>query len=88
MRPCHSILHFRDIQFLAAWENKNNAGNTHNDDWLDHHFQVFVQLQDNVSFRRLFVQNKKSHKAAYPGWLGRTQDPSDGSVAFIYEFQR
>jgi putative ABC transport system permease protein len=34
---------FREMQFLAAWENKNNTGNTHNDDWLDHHFQVFVQ---------------------------------------------
>src|SRR5450755_3498404 len=41
---------FRDVNFIVAWNNKNNTGTTHNDDWLDHHFQVFVQLNDNASF--------------------------------------
>jgi putative ABC transport system permease protein len=47
---------FNNVQFLAAWENKNNIGNTHGNDWLDHHFQVFVQLQDKSSFAS--VSNK------------------------------
>ncbi len=29
---------FRDVEFLAAWNNKNNIGNRLGDDWNDHHF--------------------------------------------------
>ena len=58
---------FWDIQFLAAWENKNNTGNTHNDDWLDHHFQVYVQLQDNASFSHISAKIKNLTKPHIPG---------------------
>ena len=58
---------FRDIQFLVAWENKNNSGNTHNDDWLDHHFQLFVQLQNNVSFTAFSSKIKNLTKPHIPG---------------------
>ena len=58
---------FRDVQFLAAWENKNNTGNTHNDDWLDHHFQVFVQLQDQSSFANLSSKIKNLTKPHIQG---------------------
>lgn len=77
---------FRDVQFLAAWENKNNAGNTHYDDWLDHHFQVYAQLQDNVSFSVISSKNKESKQATYCWGMGRTHDSSDGQLAFVYQF--
>ena len=58
---------FREVQFLAAWENKNNSGNTHNDDWLDHHFQVFVQLQDQANFTGLSNKIKNLTKPHIEG---------------------
>jgi len=58
---------FHDVQFLAAWENKNNTGNTHNDDWLDHHFQVFVQLQDHANFISLSNKIKNLTKPHIEG---------------------
>ncbi|MEO6316141.1 MAG: ABC transporter permease [Chitinophagaceae bacterium] len=35
---------FSGTQFLLAWDNESNAGAQLTNDWLDHHFQVFVQL--------------------------------------------
>jgi putative ABC transport system permease protein len=58
---------FRDVQFFAAWENKNNTGNTHNDDWLDHHFQAFVQLQDKSSFNNFSSKIKNLTKPHIQG---------------------
>jgi putative ABC transport system permease protein len=58
---------FRDVQFLAAWDNKNNTGNTHNDDWLDHHFQVFLQLQDQANFNNLSNKIKNLTKPHIEG---------------------
>ena len=58
---------FNSVQFLAAWENKNNAGNTHGDDWLDHHFQVFVQLQDHSSFANVSDKIKNLTKPHIEG---------------------
>lgn len=58
---------FNNVQFLAAWENKNNSGNTHGDDWLDHHFQVFVQLQDHSSFANVSDKIKNLTKPHIEG---------------------
>jgi putative ABC transport system permease protein len=69
---------FRDVQFFTSWENKNNTGNTHNDDWLDHHFQVYVQLQDNASFTVISSKIKnlsKSHIVG--GWEELMIHPMD-----------
>lgn len=69
---------FRDVQFLAAWENKNNAGTTHNDDWLDHHFQVFVQLQNNISFAGISAKIKNLTKPhIVGGWEELMIHPMD-----------
>jgi len=37
-------------QFLLSWDNKDNPGRTNFDDWIDHHFQVFVQLKAGADF--------------------------------------
>jgi putative ABC transport system permease protein len=69
---------FHGVQFLCAWENKNNAGNTHTDDWLDHHFQVFVGLHDQASFEGLSAKIKnltKSHIVG--GWEELMIHPMD-----------
>jgi len=58
---------FHGVQFLAAWKNINNTGNTQNDDWLDHHFQVFVQLQDQSRFEILSSKIKNLSKAHIQG---------------------
>ncbi len=69
---------FRDIQFLAAWENKNNPGTTHNDDWLDHHFQVYVQLQNNISFAAISAKIKNLTKPhIVGGWEELMIHPMD-----------
>jgi putative ABC transport system permease protein len=58
---------FRDVDFFVAWSNKNNTGNTHNDDWLDHHFQVFVQLNDHTSFTSVSAKIKNLSKPHIQG---------------------
>jgi putative ABC transport system permease protein len=58
---------FHNVQFLIAWANKNNTGNTHTDDWLDHHFQVFVQLRENASFAGISSKIKNLSKPHIPG---------------------
>jgi ABC-type antimicrobial peptide transport system permease subunit len=58
---------FHEVQFLAAWENKNNTGNTHNGDWLDHHFQVFLQLKDHANFNTLSAKIKNLTKPHIEG---------------------
>ena len=69
---------FREVHFLAAWENKNNTGNTHNDDWLDHHFQVFVQLQDRANFISLSNKIKNLTKPHIEGgWEALMVHPMD-----------
>jgi len=69
---------FRDVQFLTSWENKNNTGNTHNDDWLDHHFQVYVQLQDNASFTVISSKIKNLSKPhIVGGWEELMIHPMD-----------
>jgi putative ABC transport system permease protein len=69
---------FNRSQFFSSWENKNNTGTTHGDDWLDHHFQVFVQLRDLASFEGVSSKIKnltKSHIAG--GWEELMIHPMD-----------
>lgn len=76
---------FRGVQFLSSWENKNNAGNTHTDDWLDHHFQVFVRLQDPASFEGISARIKnltKPHIAG--GWEELMIHPMDRWHLYTY----
>src|SRR5450432_1198628 len=69
---------FRDVQFLIAWNNKNNTGNTHNDDWLDHHFQTYVQLNDHISFAGISAKIKNLSKPHIPGgWEELKVHPMD-----------
>jgi putative ABC transport system permease protein len=58
---------FRNVQLLMAWSNKNNQGNEHVDDWLDHHFQVFVQLNDHILFAGISDKIKNLSKSHIKG---------------------
>ena len=41
---------FNQTAFLLAWTNKENPGMQLGDDWLNHHFQLYAELNDNASF--------------------------------------
>ena len=58
---------FNGTDFILAWDNKYNAGNRNNDDWLDHHFQVFVQLNDASAFSSVSAKIKDLTKTHIPG---------------------
>ena len=69
---------FRDVQYFLAWKNKNNSGNANTDDWLDHHFRVFVQLQDHASFTDLSGKIRNLSKPHIPGgWEQLMLHPMD-----------
>jgi putative ABC transport system permease protein len=69
---------FRRVEFFSSWENKNNAGNTHTDDWLDHHFQIFLRLQDHTSFEVISAKIKNLTKAHITGgWEELMVHPMD-----------
>jgi putative ABC transport system permease protein len=69
---------FNDVQYLLAWNDKNNPGNANVDDWGDHHFQLFVQLNDLASFATVSAKIKdltKSHLKG--GWEELMIHPMD-----------
>ncbi|HEY4336871.1 MAG TPA: ABC transporter permease, partial [Puia sp.] len=37
-------------QFLLSWENMHNEGRENDDDWTNHHYQLFVQLKKGRDF--------------------------------------
>ena len=41
---------FGGTAFLLAWNNNANRGKGMLDDWTDHHFQLFVQLNEHADF--------------------------------------
>ncbi|MEO7043796.1 MAG: ABC transporter permease [Ferruginibacter sp.] len=58
---------FTDVQYLLAWNDKNNPGNNNMEDWGDHHFQLFVQMNDHVSFDDISVKIKDLSKPHLKG---------------------
>jgi putative ABC transport system permease protein len=58
---------FRDVQYLLAWNDKNNPGNANEDDWGDHHFQLFVQMNEGVSFAAVSAKIKDLTKPHLKG---------------------
>ena len=54
---------FAGVKFFIAWDNKNNAGTKDPDDWSDHHFQLFAELQDHAGLGAI---NRKIKDIAKP----------------------
>ncbi len=42
-----------DYHFLLPWDDKGSPGKEHEDDWTDHHFQIFVQLSAHADMNRV-----------------------------------
>ncbi len=40
-------------QFLASWDNNANPGKKLTNDWTDHHYQLFVQINEQTSFEAI-----------------------------------
>ncbi len=92
---------FTDVTYLLAWESNYNTGNKNGDDWLDHHFQVFVQLNEKSDFALTSAKIKNLTKAHIDGgweelmlhpmdrWHLYTnffQPGSDGKIRFVRMF--
>jgi putative ABC transport system permease protein len=69
---------FADVTYMLAWDNKNNLGNKNGDDWLDHHFQVFVQLNEKSDFVKTSAKIKNLTKPHIAGsWEELMLHPMD-----------
>jgi putative ABC transport system permease protein len=53
--------------FLLAWDNNANRGKGMQDDWIDHHFQLFVQLNDKAGFTETSARIKDITKPHLKG---------------------
>ncbi|HVU54247.1 MAG TPA: ABC transporter permease [Puia sp.] len=40
---------FYGTEVVMAWDNKSNRGTTMDDDWYDHHFELYTELADGVT---------------------------------------
>jgi putative ABC transport system permease protein len=58
---------FAETQFLLSWNNKDNPGMQLSDDWINHHFQLFVQLSDKSSFKEISAKIKDITKPHIKG---------------------
>ena len=58
---------FAQTQFLLAWNNKDNPGMQHAEDWIDHHFQLYVQLSDHAGFAETSARIKDITKPHIKG---------------------
>jgi len=58
---------FSGTQFLLAWNNNSNPGMQHAEDWLDHHYQLYVQLNDNASVEKVSASIKDITKPYIQG---------------------
>jgi len=54
-------------QFLAPWDNNANPGNLMADGWTNHHFQLYVQINDHASFEGLSAKIKDITKPYIKG---------------------
>ena len=69
---------FNEVNYLLAWQSNYNSGNKNGDDWLDHHFQVFVQLSEKSDFARTSAKIKNLTKAHIAGgWEELMLHPMD-----------
>ena len=41
------------LGFLLAWGNKDNPGDSSEDDWTNHHYGVYVQVGDRVDINKI-----------------------------------
>jgi putative ABC transport system permease protein len=46
------------LGFLLAWGNKDNPGDSAQNDWIDHHFGLYVQVTDRADFDKLSARIK------------------------------
>ena len=58
---------FGGTGFLLAWDNNANRGKAMQDDWTDHHFQLFVELNDKAGFPETSAKIKNITKAHLKG---------------------
>ncbi|MFT3934395.1 MAG: ABC transporter permease [Chitinophagaceae bacterium] len=69
---------FDGIDFLIAWTNPGNIGLERTEDWIDHHFQLYVQLNDKVDFNSLSAKVKDITKPHIKGgWEEIQLQPMD-----------
>jgi putative ABC transport system permease protein len=54
-------------QFLAPWDNNANPGKLMSDDWTNHHYQLYVQINDHASFEGLSAKIKDISKPYIKG---------------------
>ena len=74
---------FAGTSFLLSWLNAQNAGNKLGQDWLDHHFQLFVELNDPTSIRAVSARIKNISKPHIKGaWEEIMLHPMDKWLLF------
>jgi len=66
------------LGFLLAWGNKDNPGNSGQDDWTNHHFAIYVQVGDKVDINKLSARIKDLTKPYITGqWEELLLHPMD-----------
>jgi putative ABC transport system permease protein len=58
---------FYGVGVLLPWANKDNRGTTCDDDWTDHHFELYAQLADGVTAEQISVRIKDLSKPHLKG---------------------
>ena len=54
---------FTGLGFLLAWENKDNPADSLKDDWTNHHFSLYVQVNEKTDMAILSAQIRDLTKA-------------------------
>ncbi len=66
------------LGFLLPWDNKDNPGDSAQNDWYDHHFSVYVQVGDRVDIDQLSAGIKDLTKPYIKGqWEELLLHPMD-----------
>ena len=66
------------LGYLLAWDNKDNPGDSAQDDWIDHHFGLYVQVSDRADFDKLSARIKDLTKPHIKGqWEELLLHPMD-----------
>src|SRR6201991_554294 len=55
------------LGFLLAWDNKDNPGDSSQDDWTNHHFGIYVQVGERVDINKLSARIKDLTKPYISG---------------------
>jgi len=66
------------LGFLLAWDNKDNPGDSSQDDWTNHHFGIYVQVGNRVDINQLSARIKDLTKPYIRGqWEELLLHPMD-----------